>query len=320
MTKMGYLAINPVCDIAGDINRGSFAVDTFYDNRLGESVGVMFRNGINSIISPVGSKRSADGVLDITVVYRCQGHSQLNQFYNFLERNPHLADKYREVVKDDTSVRLLYRIRREDLVNSDAFYIDDLDITLTLNPLNGLGEHARVYMQAEEAVAYKKFIDESPLGVKVSSPYVSEKVRVLFGGRVVEVPNEPGATTIVATTYSMDQKTLKVEEIPLDGRHVWYSEEAAKLDESLAKSEDNASGGYGHYYTAVDKRTDDSGGVGKEIGKELTNLVDAYDKAVVAQRSEQLARLKHTQAVVGDTLKLADTTAKLGAKILDIIP
>lgn len=317
---MGYLAINPVCDITDDIKRGSFAVDTYYDNRLGESIGVMFRNGMNTIVSPVGAKRSADGVLDITIVYRCMGHSQLNQFYNFLDRNPHLADKYREVVKDDTSIRLVYRIRREDLVNSDMFYIDDLDITLTLNPLNGLGEHARVYMQAEEYTAYKSFIDESPLGVKVSSPYVSGKIRVLFGGRVVEVPNVPGSTSITAATYDMSDKVLKVEEMDLDGRHVWYSEEAAKLDESLILEGDKPSGGYGQYYNAVDKRTDDSGGVGREIGKELNNLVDAYDKAITAQRSEALARIKHTQAVVGDTLKLADTTAKLGAKILDIMP
>lgn len=318
---MGYIAINPVCDIASEVSReGSFGVSYYFDNRLGEPIGIMLRNGINSILSPVGAKRSADGVLDINVLYKCTGHSQLNQFYNFLDRNPHLASKYREVVKDDTSIRLLYRIKREDLVDNDVFYIDDLDITLTLNPLNGLGEHARVYMQAEEAVAYKRFIDESPLGVKVSTPYVSGKVRVLFGGRVIEVPNEPGSTAVVGSIYNMDDKTLRVEEIDLDGRHVWYSEEAAKLDESLMGTSGTAAGGYGHYYSAVDKRIDETGGVGKELGRELTNLVDAYDKAVTAKRSDELARLKHTHAVVGDSLKLAGTAANLGAKILDIMP
>lgn len=317
---MGPLAINPVCDIAGEINRGSFAVDTYYDNRLGESIGVMFRNGINTIVSPVGANRSADGVLTITVVYRCQGHSTLNQFYHFLERNSHLEAKYKEVVQDATSIRIMYRIRREDLVNNDVFYIDDLDITLTLNPLAGLGEHARVYMQADEYAAYKSFMEASPLGVKVSSPYVSDKVRVLFGGKILEFPNEPGATNVTASLYGKEGSQLVVKEEELDGRHVWYSEEAANLDKSLMGSSANTSGGYGHYYTAVDKRTDDTGGAGKEIGKELTNLVDAYDKAVSAKRSEQLARLKHTHAVVGDSLKLAGTAANLGAKILDIIP
>lgn len=319
---MGPIELSPVCDIATSINRGSVSVDTHFDNRLGVSVGILYRNGVNIYVPPMRSGAVATGFFEIYVTYRCTGKALLNQFAGFVERHPNFVKAGEEKGLNDTALKLVYRIPKTDLVGTDVFYVDELDLTIVLNPERGMPAHARDAMVDNELDRLREVMASSPSTVRIGVPYTAEHVNVVIAGVAVQLPAYRTKSGTVADVCRIVDGELVKDSYKLDPRYVYATDESSnvevkEIEETIADNVtvDRYSDNY--YDKLADVGIDNNR---RDVGKELTNLNDVVDKVRTNQRAEELARIKHAQAMAGEGLKAITAASNLGAKILDIMP
>lgn len=321
---MGPIALSPVCDITTSINRGTFATDMYVENRLGESVGIVYRNGVNVLIPPMKKGGVANGLFEIYVHYRCQGGALLNQFAGFFEKNPKFF-KVEGSELNDTSLKMVYRVTKEDLVDGDVFYIDELDLTLVLNPTYGMSGHVRASMEEKAYACVRDILQGQPSTVKIGVPYRAENVWVVMGGAPLKLPAFYNPSGYIARVTREHDGVLDTEVLSLDSRFVMPDSDEGKgevteVTDAIAASRNDSKL---HYDGFFDRIGSSGGGVDvgrRDIGKELTNMSDAVEKVRANQRAEELARIKHAQAMAGESLKAISAASNLGAKILEVMP
>lgn len=319
---MGPIELSPVCDIATSINRGSVSVDTHFDNRLGVSVGILYRNGVNIYIPPMRSGAIATGYFEIYLSYRCTGKALLNQFAGFMERHPNFVKVDQENGLNDTTLKLVYRIPKADLVGTDVFYVDELDLTIVLNPERGMPAHARDAFVELEYSKLREVLLNSPSAISIGVPYPATQVSVVLAGVGVKLPAYETKSGVFADICRFVDGEVVRESYKLDPRYVYLVNELADAE---VKEIEETIANYVFVDTFSDNYYDRLGGVGidnnrRDVGKELTNLNDAVDKVRTNQRAEELARIKHAQAMAGEGLKAISAASNLGAKILEIMP
>lgn len=316
---MGIVELNPVCDITTTISRGSLSVDTYYDNRLGVSVGILFRNGVNAIIPPQRSGASATGFLEIYLHYRCMGLAQLNQFSNLIDKHPHLA-RVEEPTINDTTLKLVYRISKAELLNSDEFYVDELDITIVLNPVHGMPMHARDAIVAQKMDLYNSVSTVQSALLRVGVPWDVSEVIALIGGKHITLPAfQIESGHMLEISRMVDGQVTKTLEA-IDPRHVIpvaYDAETAEVISkavSLTIDVDQFSADYGGQVDNIGVAAER-----RDISKEIFNIAEHLEKTRAIDRTEELARIKHAQALAGESTKAIGALSGLGAKILDTL-
>lgn len=322
---MGPIEISPVCDIATSVGRtqGTVSVDTHFENRLGVSVGILYRNGVNVYIPPMRKGSIATGHFDIYLHYRCSGNSLLNQFAGFLEKHPKFAKVDEPNGLNDTSLKLVYRIAKADLDGTDVFYVDELDLTIVLNPTHGMPSHARESVADQELRRFRETIEHYPAFVQIGVPYEATHVNVILGGVKVKFPAYENKSGPVAEVSFRADGEFASETYRLDPRFVFpdnelASAEADSVEQAIAESKDGSVGFSNNFFDRLGVVEIDNNR--RDVGKELTTLNDAVEKVRTNQRAEELARLKHAQATAGEGLKVITSASNLGAKILEVLP
>ena len=318
---MGPIKVSPTCDITDTIKRGTVSVETYYENRLGTAVGVLCRNGVNVLIPPSHGKSVATGVFEIYVQYRCVGKAQLNQYSSFFEMNPKFVEVGVDHNLNDTVLKLVYRLTMAELRDSDTFYIDALDITLVLNPMYGMPAHARDMFVDKRYAKLKEVLLNSPTTVRIGVPYDTTHVNIILAGVVVKLAAFKTNGPVVASTCHYADGELRQEACHIDPRFVFPDTERAraeaeKVESTLAHKADIDVFSE-NYFDRLSGSSIDT--TRRDLTKELSNLSDALDKVNNNARAEELARIKHAQAMGGEGLKVLTATSNLGARILDIL-
>lgn len=315
---MGHSVINPVCSIAETVNRGSLASDMRIENRLGAAIAVLYRNGVNAIIPPKLKSVSVNGTIEISIAYRCTDGTLLNQYGNLIAKHPELVNDDSDI--PETSFRVKYVITREQLESKDVVYIDDLDLTLSLNPMYGIPEHTREGMSTEDHDLVKNLLKDSYMHKMLVPDTAYKTLYVLHYGDIVEVECVVAnvKTPTLETCRLVNGRVVPVRVAAIDRDKVWVTRAEAELAMGVVPDpvrETHMEKMSLTYYEILENHLKMVDEHKRNVAKELDVLGDALVRERARQQLEQLSNIKHTQTVVSEGGKLISALAGLGVKV-----
>ncbi|MGL5648903.1 MAG: hypothetical protein ACRDDY_13730 [Clostridium sp.] len=317
---MSIKKVTPASVVVDRIDeRGSFQSSIYIDNRLGIKVGVKQRNGVNVVLPPK-TRGAADGSLVITTEYRCQGKAQLNQLAAKTRDNTYLIAQRQPRENDGTSLRLMYKVTLDELQEKGGkdFYIEDLDIMLSLDPDEGIPDHS-----SESTLWELRSVNQDVVSKYGTSYYITADTGMRYGivnicGRRQTLPVVRSDTPATLVQVRIVDDEIVESTTLLEERSVEYTDNQHTQDVTIDDS--YAEPSFSDLYNgSMDSAVKYRSSVSKDLTKRLGDLLGGMEKANDAVRTTEIADLKHTNAMVNEGTKAVSSTVSAVTKIMEMM-